>query len=518
MPKLGSAIRSYVDSRSDEDGKDTKFFEIISPKTLIIRTVWCGIIAAAVFVLSKWIYDTLSRRSDVSAIAAALTAFLVVVVYAGILIKKVMDRFKFIIKEDREIIRNIVGGTMITCDDDFFTIKKCTPMFYDMLGYKRGEILERYRREFDKMLVGDESRLEFAKLKHKLHESGHAQARYKLLKGDGSELWVAVRSFLVKGIGRDPSVYTVLLDISREMNLQRRYMLAEARNKIVLENINSGIFEWDLMRNTLEISDQMERRFFGREADGVLPAAIVKDYIDAEDFRLLSEKIESMRNNGTDKIEMTLKLKNVDGSYTHSDVSLIAVRDNNNVAVRAVGILIDVEERHQREEKLRGEASRDSLTGIYNKGATQKLIESAIELRPEQEHALILFDVDNFKSVNDTFGHGVGDETIKKVADLLGDTFCRGSIAGRIGGDEFMVFCRGIGGDYGRLRMLLDRIKENKPVIGEGEKRREITLSAGVALYRKDGATYDELYKNADIALYKAKNSGKNRYEFYSDL
>ena len=87
MPKLISAIRSYIDSRSGEDDKETRFFEIIKPKTMIIRTVWCGIIAAAVFVLSKWVYDTLSSRSDVSAIAAALTAFLVVVVYAGIMIK-----------------------------------------------------------------------------------------------------------------------------------------------------------------------------------------------------------------------------------------------------------------------------------------------------------------------------------------------------------------------------------------------------------------------------------------------
>ena len=83
------------------------------------------------------------------------------------------------------------------------------------------------------------------------------------------------------------------------------------------------------------------------------------------------------------------------------------------------------------------------MTGIYNRGATQKLIESTLELRGDQEHALILCDIDDFKSVNDTFGHGIGDEAIKTVANLLSSVFDYDSVVGREA-ETSLWFCAGI--------------------------------------------------------------------------
>ncbi len=492
-----------------------KFFDLIKPGTFMTLLFWWVISAAAAFLFSYRVCGVVGAEADAS-LAGALAAVAVTAVYAAVIVHKEISSLKLIIDEDGEVMTNIVGGTMISCNDDFFTIKKCTDRFYSMTGYRFGEIARRYRGEFSKMLVGDESRGEFARLKRRLRETGSGQVRYKLLRGDGTDMWVACSSFLTKDRGGNSVVYSVFLDITEEMNLQQKYALAEARNKIVFENINSGIFEWDMIRGTIDISDHMERRFIGAVKDGPIPALNVKNYIEPEDYEHLIEKIESVKNGDSDKIVMTLGLKNADGTVTHSDMSLVAIRDHNYVAVRMVGILIDVEERHRREEELRSKASRDSLTGLYNKGATQQLIENTLELRGNQEHAVVLCDIDDFKSVNDTFGHGVGDEAVKMIARLLSETFDRGCVIGRTGGDEFMVLCRNIGGDYYRLRKQIRRLNENRPTIEEGGLRRELTLSIGVALYPNGGRTYDELYKNADTALYKVKERGKAGYEVYT--
>ena len=495
------------------DDRAIHFFDIISPKTLIVNIIWCVVISGALFGLVMWLSDEYPELSRIFAVTTILT---VVGIFALIIVLKIVKQMKFMIEEDSEIITNVLGGTMISCNDEMFTVKKCTPEFLTLLGYKPGEIKEKYQREFYKLLVGDESREAFRQQKRELQSNGHAQARYKLLKGDGTEIWVSSRSYLTQsGSDEERSVYTVLFDISEEMNLQQQYRLAEVRNKIVFENINSGIFEWDLMNGTIEISDQLVRRYFS-DSDGVIDVSVIKHLVTQDDYQKLLDKVEELRDGKSAKVKVTMGLLQSDGKYSHADVNLIAIPDNNNVVVRAVGMVLDVEERHKRELHLRRKADRDSLTGIYNKGATRKLIENTIEVREDQEHVMVLCDVDNFKTVNDTFGHGEGDNAIKMIANFLSEIFGADNVVGRIGGDEFMVFIRSIDGDYDKVKSTLSRLKDEHPVLVVGDKKHDLTMSVGAALYPGDAKDYESLYKAADVALYKAKEAGKNRFELYS--
>ena len=299
--------------------------------------------------------------------------------------------------------------------------------------------------------------------------------------------------------------------------MQEKLQLAEARNKIVLENINSGIFEWDMIKNTFEASDQFSRRFMVDE-NFKIEKTILKKFVHPDDISVLYDNLKLLREGIEDNLEILLKLKDFQGIYSHNRLVLSSVRDNNNVPVKAVGIVIDVEEQFQKEMELKNKASRDSLTGLYNKGITQQLIENTILDRGTQNHALILFDIDDFKSVNDTFGHGIGDEAIRIVAGLFKDIFYDDCIVGRIGGDEFMVFCRNIDERGVKVEQLLNKIMERDTFVKSGDKLRNLTLSVGIALYVSDARTYTELYKKADIALYKAKQNGKNRYIFFKDI
>ncbi len=512
------------DDKSDSkrfDDKKIDFLDVFSVSQLIGQLIWCIIFMLGIGALTFMVVKTCGDGVNISVVGSAWvisveTAIIVFVIFTLSIIFKYIIGLKNIIDEDNEIISNVVGATMLTCFDDVFTIKKVTPVFYTLLGYSEGDIRSKYHSEFNRMLVGEESKLEFARQKRLLREKGYSQAQYKVRCGDGAERWISSRSRLTRKRNGERIVYTVLFDISDEKTIQEKLILAEKRNKIVFENINSGILEWDIINNTLQVSDQLLLRF-GARGENNIGAPDVQRVVHPEDFEILKDMTDSIRSGERDKMRITMRLRCNDGEFTHCDLNLIAIRDNNSVPVRAVGIVIDVEEQFKLEAELRHKADIDPLTGIYNKGATQKLVENTLEIRDSQQHALIMFDMDNFKSVNDTFGHGAGDVAIKTIADLLRKIFERDSIIGRIGGDEFMVMCRNIEGDINGLCDKFERLKAENPHVESGGRVKPLTLSIGAALYPNDAKNYTDLYRNADIALYKAKRDGKNRYVFFEN-
>ena len=172
-------------------------------------------------------------------------------------------------------------------------------------------------------------------------------------------------------------------------------------------------------------------------------------------------------------------------------------------------------EERLRQVQMSNKAKMDALTGILNKGAvTETIKEYLAESEPDQLHALLMIDCDNFKAVNDTFGHAVGDEVIKYFASILKRTFRDSDIKGRFGGDEFMVFMKNTTKEATALRagQLNDAIR--KPYLKDG-KEIKISCSIGISYFPKDGKDFDTVFASADDALYKAKSLGKDRFFEY---
>ena len=124
---------------------------------------------------------------------------------------------------------------------------------------------------------------------------------------------------------------------------------------------------------------------------------------------------------------------------------------------------------------------------------------------------MIVLDIDEFKSVNDSLGHVHGDQVISDLSDILRNQFRATDILGRIGGDEFMIFLKNIPNEL----FVAAKIAKIRNVI---RKTQGIGVSAGIAIYPKDGTTYLELYNRADMAMYSVKKNGKNGFEFYVDI
>ena len=168
-----------------------------------------------------------------------------------------------------------------------------------------------------------------------------------------------------------------------------------------------------------------------------------------------------------------------------------------------------LKENREAREKLSHEASHDPLTGLFNRGAYDLLLESA-----DTEHiALILIDVDNFKGVNDTYGHAVGDRVLKRVAEILRHSFRSVDILCRIGGDEFAVVMTRVNSSL--RQVVLNKIHQaNELLLHPKDDLPPVSLSVGVAFSDRKNPQGD-IYKDADTALYRVKEAGRNGCAIY---
>lgn len=177
--------------------------------------------------------------------------------------------------------------------------------------------------------------------------------------------------------------------------------------------------------------------------------------------------------------------------------------------------LIDIDAAVNANGKLKRAAECDSMTGLYNHDSTLRHISEYLASEGfEGVHALLMVDIDNFKSINDQYGHQTGDYVLIHIADVIRKTFRGDDIIGRIGGDEFMILMKNCGTLDTANRKACELIANMQCSFTKGRHIISTTGSVGVSLYERNGRSIDQLYYEADSALYKVKASGKNGSAF----
>lgn len=172
---------------------------------------------------------------------------------------------------------------------------------------------------------------------------------------------------------------------------------------------------------------------------------------------------------------------------------------------------------NEKKKELENKADTDLLTGLNNKLATERKIKDYMAQNPKSQSMMFLLDIDNFKKINDTMGHAFGDEVLRSLGTQIGAIFRASDIIGRVGGDEFMIFLKGIPDEEAILKEAR-KVENFFKGFQAGEYvKYAATGSIGVAIFPQEGADFETLYKAADQGLYKAKKRGKNQLAFYSD-
>lgn len=172
---------------------------------------------------------------------------------------------------------------------------------------------------------------------------------------------------------------------------------------------------------------------------------------------------------------------------------------------------------NEKKRELEDKADTDLLTGLNNKLATERKIKDYMAQNPNKQSMMFLFDIDNFKKINDTMGHAFGDEVLRSLGVQIGAIFRASDIVGRVGGDEFMVFLKDITSDEDIMKEA-GKVESFFKSFQAGEYvKYKATASIGVAIFPQEGEDFETLYKAADQGLYKAKKRGKNQLAFYRD-
>jgi len=207
------------------------------------------------------------------------------------------------------------------------------------------------------------------------------------------------------------------------------------------------------------------------------------------------------------------------GEQCHYSLELSAVHDDEGQIAGRVAVFHDITERVALFERVKELASLDGLTGIFNRRHFFELSRS--ELNRARRHdaplSLVLFDLDHFKQINDTYGHVCGDQVLRAVADACSDRLRSFDVFGRYGGEEFAVLLPDIGPE-GALAVA-ERLRRGIAAAAEGLGDIEVSASFGVAsVLTARGATFDDLVVLADEALYRAKSRGRDRVELATCL
>ncbi|HEY5216288.1 MAG TPA: EAL domain-containing protein, partial [Pseudolabrys sp.] len=239
--------------------------------------------------------------------------------------------------------------------------------------------------------------------------------------------------------------------------------------------------------------------------------------IESEDLPAMIANINLLVDGKTDHVGIDFRLKRPDGSPVWFDGEGYALRDAAGQLTAIEGILTDVTDRKRKTEEIAALARTDSLTGLPNRPAfLERLnLEFARSRRGGNQFAVHYIDLDHFKDVNDTLGHPVGDGLLRVVAERLTSCVRETDMVARFGGDEFAVLQDNIA-DTGNVEALAVKIGEAIAApFGIGGNQVQTTASIGIVPYRSDVAGIDAIMMMADLALYRAKNDGRNQFRFH---
>ncbi len=409
------------------------------------------------------------------------------------------------------LVQGLGRWRLISGNEEFFrtigyTVREMQEIPSDMrdaldrhIFYK--EDLNRLREEMEKAIESDEVR----------------QCEVRIRGKSGEVRWVEMRIRFFHYEEGGPCFLLSSGDIHERKLMEEKLYLQTERYKMMEEINNEFPFEYNVPDQTISIPARSNIVLGKREEkDRVIPIEAVKRVLHPDDcgrFLHMIGEASAEERHGTLEYRVNTAGTDEKTEYAWHKISYKSVRGVNGRIVRILGRTKDVTGEHMLQDKMTRRLRQDDLTGLLNRAAIKAEVEGFLMSSPAGRHALFLVDIDNFKAINDTLGHLVGDNILVSIGKKIRGLFRGSDVIGRIGGDEFMILMKYT--DLFQAKAKAQGICEAARQTYHGKDGEEVrtSCSVGIAMYGLEKESYATLFSKADAAMYKAKKAGKDQFQ-----
>lgn len=417
------------------------------------------------------------------------------------------------------LLSELDGMVYLCRADEFWTMEYVSQGCAALTGYHPDEVLFNRTLSFVDIIHPEDRAKVRDCIDLALAQDRAFSLEYRILCGDGSERWVWERG---RGINKPGGEYNLvqgfIQDITDRHLREKALAETEHRYRSIFENATEGIFQTTKDGHYLEVNSALAR-IYGYDS----PLDMVGDL---QDISLQLYVLPGRRDEFIGMMKDLGVVTNFESQVYRKDKAIIWISENAHEVRDVEGELLyyegtveDITERKAYEELIAYQATHDNLTNLPNRALMMDRLQQAIRSahRDGSQAAVVFIDLDHFKNVNDSLGHNAGDEMIRTVAERLRGCVRENDTVARLGGDEFVLLLADVKKSPGLVAQAVQRVLDaiEKPCMISGREYL-ITCSIGVSLYPEDGGDPDVLLKNADLAMYKAKESGRNAFWFFT--
>lgn len=424
-------------------------------------------------------------------------------------------------QQDREIsnpvVEQLFGGIRKCFCDRNFTLIKNSRSLTTLLGYSSQEIQEQFQNQFMMLIYPADREKVLQKFYEQRNEGRLLELEYRLMARDGRLIWVLDRLMIVEEDGNEVA-YGTLMDITKARKAEDELRLSLERHSIIMDQTNDIIFEWDIITDKLYLSSNWEKQYgYAPITENVRIEIPRASHIHPDDMTVFVQLMDAVAA-GVPYKETEFRIADEKGRYRWCKVRATAQFDLDGKPSKAVGVILDIDTQKREAAALQERAARDALTGLYNKTAARARAETSLSLcEAESLSALMILDVDNFKQINNQYGHMFGDAVLVEISARISSLFRGADTIARIGGDEFMIFMPDVHKEDIAVRRAKEMIQTLKDMLKESVEDTCLSCSIGVAFTKGRKTEFQLLFDHADLALYRAKAEGKNQYVCYTD-
>ncbi|OCA83022.1 histidine kinase [Bacillus sp. FJAT-27225] len=409
------------------------------------------------------------------------------------------------LKESRQRLKNIFDtlDVAIWSHDLKSNHLMITPGIEKLYGYSLNEFYLDY--ELWKKVIHPDDVYLLKERERALAEGRAITSIYRIIRSDGEIRWIQDRGIPTLENGKLIDFSSVLFDITDREESENRYRTLVEMSPDIIAVYSRGHIDYINETGARAFGFDSPKQLIGIPLARLIPEAVLNE------MRIRELSIDEEDN----KISMEFQSERLDGGQVSIEMVSMPIFFEGRAARQIVGR--DISKRKKTEEMIQHMAFFDSLTGLPNRNKFRRQLTEVLERNPTRTLSVLFLDLDRFKMINDTKGHSVGDMVLRAAASRLASIILEPGVVSRQGGDEFTIFLTNTTREETAqaARRILNEF--SAPFIVNGEEF-YITPSIGISMYPEDGSDGESLIKNADTAMYLAKDQGKNNYQFYTSF